>query len=291
MPLPFTDNPPFNPIPPPLPLGPLGIIIGIVEFIMKLFGFGSPDLKPVIKAVNNTWANLAVGAAFLYNALGSIYDFIKKLFSILYDALKHILKDIIHGHLLQALKDIQAMFKAIKALFQPILNFIARLRGLFYKYIYPWIKLVQDILSTVRAFLAVFRILGVKWAAKLDADIQRLQGYITGFLQGIIGTLNQASTWINFIADPFGLVRRSVFNNTLFTGLGGVRRAVSFGKDRYMTASEAQNTQQDISMAHGGAAIATRNADGSVTNSDASKRIDSAGTQAWNFYGPPKIGN
>lgn len=281
----------FKPIIPNLPLGPLGAIIGIVQMIMQLLGFGSVNLKPLTDAVNNTWANLAIGSAFLYNAIGFLTDFFKKLISIISDAIKHIISDIIHGHLLAVIKDIQAMFAALKNLFGPLLRLIQRLRGYFYKYIYPWIKLVQNILSAIRVILSAFKALGAQWAAKLDADIAKIQGYLTQVLQGIVSTLNQASTWLNFALDPSGIVRASFFNNTLFNTLPGLSRAVSFGKDRGLTASESANSDSDRAMLKGGAAVLTRNADGSVTYSDASRRVNTNLDAAWNSYGAPSVTN
>lgn len=281
----------FTPIIPKLPLGPLGIVIGIVEFIASLFGFGGPNLKPITDAVNNTWANLAVGAAFLYNAVGFLTDFFKKLIGIIAAAIQHIISDIIHGHLLAVIKDIQAMFHALQELFGPILRLIERLRGYFYKYIYKWIKLVQDILSTVRVILSAFKLLGAQWAAKLDADIAKIQGYITSVLQGITGTLNMATTWLNFALDPAGLMRRDFFNNTLMNSAPALERALGLGKDRGLTASESANTDGDRAMLKGGAAVLTRNADGTVNYSDASKRVNANLDRAWNSYGPPSVPN
>jgi phage-related protein len=288
--MPFTPGDvPFTPVIPNLPLGPLGVVLGIVQFIMRLFGFGSVDLKPMTTAINNTWANLAVGSAFLYNAIGYLRDFLKKFISIVADTIKHVISDILHGHLLAIIKDIQAMFKALQQLFGPLIRLIERLRGYFYKYIYPWIKLVQNILSTIRVILSAFRVLGAQWAAKLDADIQRIQGYITGVMQGIIGTLNQASTWLNFALDPTGIIRKDFFSNTLMNSVGQLNRAVNFGRDRGLTASESANTDGDRSMLKGGAAILTRNSDGSVTYSDASKRINDDFDAAWKSYGAPGL--
>ena len=274
-------------IAPKLPLGPIGIVIGIVQLIMQLFGFGQPDLKPITKALNNTWANLASVAAFLYNVFTDVLTFLKKMLQIIFDALKHIISDILHGHLLNALQDIQKLFHSLQDLFQPILKFIAKVRGWYYKYIFKYVKLVQNILSAVRVILSAFRLLGAKWAAKLDADIQRIQSYITATMQAIVGTLNQATTWLNFALDPLGIVRRDFFSRSMFGSLLQTRNAINFGKDRYLTASEAQNTQEDRSFAKGGAAVLTRNADGSVAFSDASKRINQAGDAAWDSYGAP----
>jgi phage-related protein len=277
-------------IPPWLKDG-LGIVMGIVEFLMQLLGFGTPNLKPITDAINNTWANLLNGATFLYNAVGVLRAFVVNFITILVKAIEHILTDIIHGHLLALIHDIQALFKSLKELFQPILNLIDRLRKLYYQYIYKWVKLVQEILSTVRVILSAFKLLGAQWAAKLDADIARIQGYITQFMQAIVGTLNQASTWLNFAVDPLGIMRRDFFNNTLMTSAAGLERALNIGKDRGLTASETANTDGDRAMLKGGAAVLTRNSDGSVTFSDASKRINTNLDAAWNSYGPPHTPN
>jgi hypothetical protein len=268
------------------PFNPLAIVLDLVGFLLKLLGLGGPNMQLITDAINGTWGNLVIGLGFVYNVIRDVLEFLKNLIQIIYRGLVHIISDILHGHLLDALHDIQKLFHAIHDLFAPIINFIQKLRGWFYQYIYPWIKLVQNILSVIRAFLAAFRVIGVKWAAKLDADIARIQGYLTTALQDIVGTLNQASTWLNFMTDPTGIFRKGFFNNTLFNSMQGLTRALSFGKDRYLSASEAANTQGDKAMISGGATVLTRNADGSVTYSDASARINKNLDAAWTSYVP-----
>jgi hypothetical protein len=272
-----------TPLPPPI--DPVSIVLDIIGFILRIFGIGGVNLDALTKAVNTTWTNLVFTSTFLYNALRSFWDFARRLLKTILDGLTHIISDILHGHLLQALRDIQKLFHDLHDLFKPILDFIDKLRGWYYKYIYPWVKLVENILSFVRVVLSAFRLLGAKWAAKLDADIAKIQGWISQFNQGVVGTLNSVSTWINFALDPFGIIRKDFFSATTFSQLGTVRRAVGFGGDRYLTASEAANTQGDRAMLGGGAAVLTRNTDGSVTYSDASKRINDGYNAAWKDYG------
>lgn len=267
------------------PGSPISVIFGFVDFIVQLLGLGGPDISSLVTATNSTWANLVSGTTFLYNALGFLSRFIEKLISILVRGITHIISDILHGHLLQALKDIQKLFHDLHDLFKPILDFIDKLRGWYYKYIYPWVKLVENILSFIRVVLSAFRLLGAKWAAKLDADIAKIQGWISQLNQGVVGTLNSISTWMNFALDPFGIIRKDFFSATSFANLGTIRHALTFGNNRYLTASEAANTDGDRSMIAGGAAVLTRNADGSVTYSDASQRVNAGYETAWKEYG------
>jgi hypothetical protein len=279
---PFT-LPPEAPLPPPI--DPVSIVLDIVGFILRALGFGSVNLKPLASAVNTTWTNLVFTSTFLYNTVRSIFDFLRKLLAILVDGLKHIISDILHGHLLNVLKDLQAMFHALQQLFKPIIDFLATLRGWYYKYIFRWIKAVEEILSRVRVILALFRILGAKWAAKLDADIARIQGYLATFNQAIVGTLNSITTWLTLAIDPAGVIRGGFFRDTLFSSVLDVRKAATFGDDRAFTASEAQHNADDKALITSPAGIATRNADGSVTLSDAAKRISDSANGALDYYG------
>lgn len=288
--MPLIYNPPVIPKGPIKIPGPVGIVLTVISFILQLLGLGSSNTKVLERAINTTWTNLSTSAAFLYNAISGVTDWLKRFFAILIDGLKHIISDILHGHLLNIIKDVRDTLHTLHILFQPILDALDWLHKIYYKYIFKWVVLVQDILSRVRVTLAVFRILGAKWAAKLDADIQRIQGYVTLVMSDITKTLNTVTSWVQIAFDPAGIVRKDFFTGTLFGSLQSVRAASEFGQDRPLFASEARDTEQDRAMIHGGAAILTRNSDGSVKYSDASARMNSRFDEAWNSYGPtPQI--
>jgi len=268
----------------PKPFDPTTLLIDIVQIILQILGLGGDPIKPVREAVKTTWTNLILSAGFLYNTTRAVMVFLDKLVKIVVEGISHIISDIIHGHLKAVLQDLQNLFHAIHDLFAPILKFIAQVQAWYIKYIYRYVKMVEDIISRVRVVLSLFRLLGVKWAAKLDADLARIQGYLTTALQAIVGTLNTVSTWLTLITDPAGIIRKDFFTGTLFSSLGSVKRAANFGHDRTLTASEAQATDEDVSLAKGGRAVLTQNADGSVTLSPASQRIRDAGVAAHDYY-------
>jgi hypothetical protein len=277
----------FTPIEVGGPTNPVGVVITFVTFLLNLLGMGGVDLSVLTTAVNNTWANLVYTTAFLYNSIGYLTNFIKKFLLILLDGLKHILTDIIHGKLRQILQDLRNMFKALHDLFAPILKFLDSVRAFYYKYIFKWIVMVQDLLSRIRVILTLFRLLGSKWAAKLDADMARIQGYITQATSLFVSTLNQAITWLNIMVDPAGILRRDFFTGTLFSSLTAVKNAALFGNDRMLTASEMQHEVDDKALLTSPTGILTRNADGSVTYSDAAKRMNGNFDAAMNYYGQP----
>lgn len=251
------------------------VIQQVIDFVTSIIG----DLINALNAVFGAIWN------FLGNLVQALVDIFQKVAAFFAHLWQDYIKPAIDG-LVNLYKSIVAWLKHILT---PILNIIQRIRNFYYQYIYKWVQLAQQILSIVRAFLAALRILGVKWAAKLDAELAKIQGFITQWTSTFVATLNQATTWLNFIADPLGIVRRDVFKNSLFGSLLQTRNAVRAGSDRALYASEASNTQGDRAMVQGGASVLTRNADGSVNYSDASSRINDGFTAGWNDYGNPKL--
>lgn len=236
----------------------------------------------LISLLNAVFSAIWQALVNLVNALVSVFQRLAAFFAHLWnDYIKPAIQGLLH--LYQAIRDWLAH------LLGPLLRIINRIRNFYYRYIYKWVKLVENILSVVRVFLSALQLLGVKWAAKLDREIAKIQGYITSVVQGFVAALNQASTWLNFIADPLGILRKDFFNVSMFSNLGGLRNAMGFGKDRYLTASEAKDVQDDASLKAGGKAIASRNADGTITYGPSVQRMNANFDAEWKDYGNPAM--
>lgn len=272
--------------PPTLPpFNPISIIFDIVGFILGLLGLGKVDLQPLADAINNTWGNLIITGGFLYNAIRSITVFFQTLIKTIVSAIIHIISDILHGHLLQALKDIQKLFHDLQTLFAPIFAFIERVRAWYYKYIYRWQKLAINIISKIRVILEVFRLLGAKWAAKLDADLAKIQGYITDTIVAIVGTLNKISTILGLVVDPGMLIRGDAFGGTLWQNLGLVKKAAGYGSSRPLFPDEKQVGKDMKASVYGDAPQVTVNPDGSVVYDPALKLVDDGMTHQMQTLG------
>jgi len=269
----------------PPPFDPTTLLIDIVGFIANLFGLGGNQLKAVNEAIKTTWTNLVLTTGFLYNAVRSVLSFLQKLLKIIVDGLKHIISDVLHGHLKAVLQDLQKMFHSIHDLFKPIFDYLEKVHGWYIKYIYRYVKMVEDIISRVRVVLSLFRILGVKWAAKLDADLARIQVYLTTALQAIVGTLNTVSTWLTLITDPAGIIRKDFFTGTLFSSLSSVKRAANFGANIPLSASDQQAMEDNHALVSSRTGILTEHADGTVTLSEASKRMQEQSNAAVDYFG------
>lgn len=248
-------------------------------------------LEWIIGAMNALIASIVSALSDLWNALVSLANWALSIFQKVGAFFANLWTNFLKP-LWKRLVGLYTSIRArLQAIFGPVLSWIQRVRAWYYQYIYKWVVLVQQILSTIRVVLTAFRLLGAKWAAKLDADIQTIQGYITEFTSAIVSTLNAASTWLNIIADPAGIIRKDFFTGTLFSSLGAVKGAAAFGQSRAQTATEIDHQQGDGNLVKSPTGILTRNADGSVTLSDAAQRIADGANAAVDYYGRPGLIN
>lgn len=259
---------------------PTGFFGGVTQFLEGI-------LASILAALEYIWVVLVNVVEYLWAVIVFIGNFLFNLFGILGGFVKRVISDIIHGNfrdLVQAFWDLQ---ENLRILFAPILAVIQWLRASYFQYVYPWVLRVQELLSELRGFLVVFKLLGFKWASKLDQDIQAIQATITRIQQDIIKTLNTMTSLIQLFVDPAGIFRRDFLAGTLFSSLAAVKRAVAWGAGRALTTKEQASQDGDKNLFAGGANVATRNADGSVTYSAAMQIINANGDAAAAYYGVP----
>lgn len=219
-------------------LGGVGQILGqIASLIAQIFQF--------------LWTALIQVFTFLWNTLAAVANAVVGIFRTLGTFFQHLWHDYIHPAVTGILKIYERIRARLAAIFAPVLKWIARVQGWFMRHIYPIMFRIQNLLSRLRVVLAFFRILGFKWAAKLDADIQRIQGYVTLVMADVIRTLNTATSMLNLVLDPWQIIRRSFFTGTLFSNLGPLRRAMSFGADRATTPDEQKGIDETESAIYG----------------------------------------
>jgi hypothetical protein len=77
-------------------------------------------------------------------------------------------------------------------------------------------------LQRLRRVLVLFRLLGFKWAQKLDARIQAIETALTNSFLAVFTNLNRLADWINFILDPFGLFQPSVWLRSIAQSVGAI---------------------------------------------------------------------
>ena len=257
--------------------------VAIFDVLASLFGgiFGSGSSPASLPTwVSSDLIDLAFSQAEFVSALDGAWSWLKKVLDDLrwvwivpwIEKLQQILDDIITW---------------LQNFLDPLISILTKILDFYRKWIYPIIQDVLEVLQRMRVILSVLVQLHVKWAAKLDADLARIQAYVTTAIQDVIGPLNQAITWLNIALDPGQIIRKDFFTGTLFSSLGAVKGAQAFGQSRALYASEQVAEDNRKALLTPGPAVLTHNADGSVTFSQESQNINAAFGAAVNYYGFP----
>lgn len=152
------------------------LIVSVATFLLKL-----------ILAIANFFLALAKKVSTFFHA---IWDgFFKRIFGDLFNVLRKL------HHWLEL--HLGPIIKAIRV-------YRAYLDRMFRLYIKPFLNLIQH----VRQFLGVLRLLGVKWAAALDAKLGKVEADIAGLFLQLRGILTNTLDILNALADPLNLFRR-----------------------------------------------------------------------------------
>lgn len=193
---------------------------------LGLLGSVSDALDSSIVAVV-TWATAqmqilygdiaAVNAAFggvtqtLGSIFGSLWSWLTSLWKWLHDTIIVKLRDLI-----------QRIHDRLKEIFGPLLDqvraIIAEYRRLWLQYVKP----IYDFLQRIRSALVIFRLLGFKWAQRLDARIVALETAISSAFLATLKNLNTLADWLNYLIDPFGLFQPSIWLGSIARSIGAI---------------------------------------------------------------------
>jgi hypothetical protein len=264
--------------------GQFGFGFDPLEFFGVLDAFFGAIVNALIAAFNFLFHILIAIAQFIWNGLIAIVNFLGHAFTILGRFFQHLWDKILKPIFTTLVKDYQKLRAFLQRVLGPYLKFIQTIQVWITKHILPIIKLAIAIIQRVRIILEIFRLLGFKWAAKLDADLRKVQDFLTTALQDIVVGLNTLTTIMEVIIDPAMLLRKNVLGGTLFKYLGALKRAVGFGGNRALDPDEAQSQQDNAAMLQGNAPFAKRNSDGSVSYSPAFQAISNSMDQAGKVY-------
>src|SRR5215471_3098732 len=179
--------------------------------------------------------------------LGGLGDAVHSVFSGLWTWLTN-LWQWLNDHLIQKLKDLIDKIKdKLTKIFGPLLCHLKIEIDAYKKLWNTYVKPIFDFLQRVRRVLVIFRLLGFKWAKKLDQRIVALENAITQSFLGVLANLNRLADWINFIIDPFGLIQPNVWLGSIAQSVGAMIGIV-FGQ---MSSTSFQSTAFDYNVPDG----------------------------------------
>lgn len=223
------------------------------------FGFGGFDLDPGLGVLEGLIGSLIAALTYLWNVLVAIAQYLYSLLLVIAQAVVQFLEaaERLMVHLFETLytdiikpliDELVKLEQWVNKVLSPVLKIIRRIQAWYNKYILPYQKLALQIISKVRQFLAIFRVFGVKWAQKLDADLAKIQTYITASIVDVIATLNTLTSWIQLISDPTQILRKAFWQNTAFTGVSEIFKAANIGALKPVSAADKAQGQANLGL-------------------------------------------
>lgn len=176
------------------------------------FTGGIGDLGGDIAALWGAIAWLATGviaiADFLQKEILSMADFFKALIGKIGSLLQAIWLSFFKKIFTNAINALRKVQQWLESHLAGIIKFLQEERKwwdrMFRLYVQPILNLIQH----VRQFLGILRLLGVKWAAALDAKLGKVEADIAGVFLAIRSVLTGFLDIVNALADPMNLLRR-----------------------------------------------------------------------------------
>lgn len=145
---------------------------------------------------------------FLYTLLAAVFNFLWALLVKVGDFFKTLwtgfFKKIFQGFFHAILK----VHDWLEAKLGPVIRFLQKMRAYIDRWYRLYIKPILNMIQSVRKFLEILRLFGIKWAAALDARLAQVENDINQVFATVRGIINGFIDILNAIADPMGLLRR-----------------------------------------------------------------------------------
>jgi hypothetical protein len=229
--------------------------------LLQGFGFDFGDLTAIIAEylqnviaflvaiVSYIWNVIVFLGTYLWVALNWIAHFFYGLFLDVQKAFKWLWTNVVKGGLVKLISLFQKLRTWLSTTLKPVIDFLKKVRAWYdWMFNHFWKPLLNAI-AIMRKILTIFRLLGFKWAARLDADLALVQQKILKMYTTIRGYINLAITWLDLIVDPSAILRRNPLFARLIGSANELRNLVLQAPTRPLTGSETDQQTRDRNAA------------------------------------------
>lgn len=225
------------------------------------------------------WTVLVFVANYLWAALNWLANFFYTLFQDVQKALKWLWQQVVKTIMTRLPNLLKNYRQWMHDHLQSVIDFFTKLRKWYDDFFKNWIKPILNMIGIMRKILTIFRLLGFKWAARLDGDLAMIEQKIVQTYTTLRGYINQAITWIDLIVDPTGILRRNPLFAAIFQSANEMRNVLLTVPTRPLTGSETDMqsaNRQSMTLAGQEANFTNYYSQGQVTPSDDQARTDVA---------------
>jgi hypothetical protein len=175
----------------------LGVLGAVVDAIIAFLNALVPAL---VNALN-----------FLYSGELGIFAFAVDTLTKIWNGLKNLMDQVFKVWVLGALKHLKDLYDKLQAWARKLKRWLDILRRLQQQQQQAFRRII-NLIQRVRQVLVIFKLLGFKWAKKLDNWLVNIEGKLIRHELEIISKTNEIIGWLNLILDPVhGLTHLPVF--------------------------------------------------------------------------------
>jgi hypothetical protein len=205
-----------------------GLVSQILSFITGILGTSGPNIWSGMSGVaDQSFSSL--NNSFL--ALGDAVAKIKSVFESVWN-------QVILAMLKKLLDAYTKLRNLLQRIFGPVVNFLHQLRRLYDQYFNQFVKPVLNIIRNIRKFLQIFKLLGFKWAARLDARLADIENKIIKAYETLRQNLNQVTSWLQLVIDPTFILRRNPLFAAIIRSAPELRNLMLTSVTRQLTPDE-----------------------------------------------------
>lgn len=179
----------------------LAAVQAIIAFLNALVG-------AIVNALNFLYAGIL--GSFQFNFAGDVF---------ILRWLRRALEAILQGGLIKALSHLYSLYQKLRAFLLKLKAWLDRLHALQQKYMLQSLRRIINMIQRVRKVLVIFRLFHVKFAARLDAWLAGIEGKLIRNLFLMARKSNTIISWLNWLIDPLGQIKRNVLLRSLFAAL------------------------------------------------------------------------
>jgi hypothetical protein len=211
---------------------------GIIDTLVAI-------INAIIAALVYLFNLLVAVFQFLYAAVVAIAQALVAGIKVIAKGFAHVISDIVHGRFLHLFQDYLDLKAKLTAWLAPVLRILQRIKKIFDEFVTKPLLRYINLIQQVRKFLVIFRILGFKWAKKLDNTLVSWEQRVVQNVLVLQSWINFAISAVSLIMDPSLIMRKNFLLASLLSFLGAVKRVVFFGANRTPSSDETKQAQQD----------------------------------------------
>jgi hypothetical protein len=147
--------------------------------------------------------------------------------------------------LAKLIKGLRDALAALKRFVDRVVKWLLKIRKWYDQYFNQFVKPVLNAIRHLRQVLQIFRLLGFKWAARLDARLATIENRIVAAYELLRINLNKAVSFLQLIADPFGILRRNPALAAIIKQAGEIKNVLDRETNHVETQKELDASNHD----------------------------------------------